>query len=58
MMRAGDKFAIVCMKCRPKNSKGDTLVANGQMALTYDGDVLFECSACGVMERYVFKKPS
>ena len=58
MMRAGDKFAIVCMKCGPKSSSGKTLVANGKMTLTYDGDVLFECSACGAMERYVIKKPS
>jgi RNase P subunit RPR2 len=57
MMKAGDKFAIVCMKCRTKDFKRNILVANGQMTLTYDGDILFECLACGNMERYVIAKP-
>ena len=56
MMRAGDKFAIVCMKCRPKTFTAKDLVANGRMTMTVDGDLIIECSACGAMERYKFQK--
>lgn len=56
MIRAGPIFTIVCMKCRPKTeTHGPTLVANGRMTKTIDGDLLFECSACGAMEKYSFK---
>ena len=55
MMKAGDKFAIVCMKCLPKPPY-NRILNNGAMTMTTDGDLIFECSACGQMERYVFKK--
>ena len=51
MMRAGDKFSIVCMKCNKDFNKVD----NGKMILTLDNDLIIECSACGQIERYSFK---
>ena len=51
MMRAGDKFAIVCKGCNKDFKKVD----NGRMTLTIDGDLVIECSGCGEIEIYRFK---
>lgn len=55
MMKAGDKFSIVCMKCLPKPPH-NVILNNGKMTMTVDGDLIFECGACGNIERYSFKK--
>ncbi len=54
MIKAGEKFSIVCMKCLPKPPH-NTIFNNGRMTITTDGDLIFECGACGQMERYIFK---